>query len=40
MKVFYDPMKQIDNERDLDNFKKYLIYFDILTKFIRSLNAR
>jgi hypothetical protein len=36
-KVFYNPMKEIDDARDLDNFKKYLIYFDILTKFIRSL---
>ena len=36
-KVFYNPMKEIDDASDLDNFKKYLIYFDILTKFIRSL---
>ena len=37
MKVFYDPMKQIDEARDLDTFRKYCEYFDMLTKFIRSL---
>ena len=37
MIVFIDPMKEIDDERDLDNFKNYLMYFEALTKFIRSL---
>ena len=37
MKVFYDPMKQIDEARDLDTFRKYYEYFDMITKFIRSL---
>ncbi len=37
MKVFYDPMKEIDQLRDLEIFKKHLRYFEALTKFIRSL---
>ncbi len=39
MQVFYDPMKEIDQLRDLETFKKHLMYFDALTKFIRGLNA-
>ena len=37
-KVYYDPMYEIDQARDLDNFKKLYKYFDAITKFIRSLN--
>ena len=37
MKIFDDQMKEIDQAKDLDNFKNYLMYFEALTKFIRSL---
>lgn len=37
MKVFYDPMREIDQLRDLEIFKKHFRYFEALTKFIRSL---
>ena len=37
MEVFYNPMKEIDQLRDLEIFKKHLMYFDALTKFISSL---
>jgi hypothetical protein len=39
-KVFYDPMKEIDQLRDLENFKKYTMYFEALTKFIRTFNEK
>jgi len=39
-KVFYEPMKEIDQLRDLETFKKHLIYFEAFTKFIRGLNAK
>jgi len=40
MKVFYDPMEEIYQHRDLETFRKHLLYFEALTKFIRSLNGR
>ena len=39
-KVFYEPMKEIDQLRDFETFKKHLIYFEALTRFIRGLNAK
>jgi len=39
-KVFYDPMKEIDQHRDLEIFRKHQMYFEALTKLIRRLNAR
>jgi len=40
MKVFYNPMKEIDELRDLETFRKHLKYFQALTKFIRGLNGK
>ena len=37
MEVFYNPMKEIDQLRDLEVLKNHLMYFDARTKFIRSL---
>jgi len=34
-KVFYDPMKELDQLRDLETFRKHQMYFEALTKFIR-----
>lgn len=39
-KVFYDPMKEIDQSRDLETFRKHVMYFEALTKFIRGLHER
>jgi hypothetical protein len=36
-KVFYDSMEEIYQHRDLETFRKHLLYFQALTKFIRSL---
>ena len=37
MKVYYDSMKEIDEQRDLEAFRKHQMYFEALTKFIRGL---
>jgi len=39
-KVFYDPMEEIYQHRDLETFRKYLLYFEALTKFIRTFNEK
>jgi len=39
-KVFYDPMKELDQLRDLETFRKHQMYFEALTKFIRGLHER
>jgi hypothetical protein len=39
-KVFYDPMEEIYQHRDLENFRKHQMYFEALTKFIRSFRER
>ena len=39
-KVFYDPMEEIYQHRDLETFRKHLLYFQALTKFIRGLNEK
>ena len=40
MKVYFDPMAEIEQARDLNNFKKLYKCFDAITKFIRSLNKQ
>jgi hypothetical protein len=37
MKVFYDPMQEIDQDKDQRIVIQYLIFLTSITKFIRSL---
>ncbi len=39
-KVYYDPMSEIDQDKDQRVVLKYLQFFELLTKLIRRLNAR
>ncbi len=39
-KVFFNPMEEIDQLRDLETFRKHLMYFEALTKFIRGFNEK
>jgi len=36
-KVYYDPMYEIDQDKDQRTVKKYIKFFEYITKFIRSL---
>ena len=36
-KVYYDTMYKIDQDKDQQTVKKYLKFFEYITKFIRSL---
>ena len=36
-KVYYDPMYEIDQDKDQRIVKQYLIFFNLITKLIRSL---
>jgi len=37
MKVYYDSMAEIYQHKDLETFRKHFMYFEAITKFIRSL---
>lgn len=36
-KVYYDPMYEIDQDKDQKTVKEYLIFLNLITKLIRSL---
>ena len=36
-KVYYDPMYEIDQDKDQRIVKEYLIFLNLITKLIRSL---
>jgi len=36
-KVYYDPMYEIDQDKDQRTVKEYLQFFNLITKLIRSL---
>lgn len=36
-KVYYDPMYEIDQDKDQKTVKEYLRFLNLITKLIRSL---